>query len=178
MEILIAFLLFANPFGRFVVLATRSAGIELLGSINSPLWGVFVLFFIASTFSSFVCLLLFNKFAKYAERFKIAKKVIGLLEKFSKNISKLGGQVLLILLVGLLTLGTSPLYVVAACALAKIRVREALIGLVLGNLTSFTLLHYFGLAFGKDLMALMGAATIMTVLSFGVFYLMTKKNSK
>ena len=174
-ETLLAFLLFANPFGRFIVIATRAAGIELLNSIGAQEPGVFSLFLIASTVSSLACLALFNRFVKYAQQFKVAKKVVSILGGFAERVSRAGGSPALMLIVGIINFGTCPLYAAAACALAKVRFREAAIGLVLGNAASFTALYYFGLAFGKDLAALAGAAAIMTLLSLAVFYWLAKK---
>jgi len=167
-----AFLLFANPFGRFVVIGTRAAGIQLLSSAGMAFELVFLLFLAASTLATALCLVLFEKALPFAERFRITKKLIAFLEKTQKRISTAGGIAFLVLLTAVLNFGTSPIYASAACALAKTPRKQALAGLVLGNALSFLALYYFGQAFGKSLVSLAGAALVTSALALIAYYLL------
>ncbi len=167
-----AFALFANPFGRFIVIGARAAGIQLLSNLSFE-W-VFALFLAASTISSFLSLVVFRRVTAFAEKFKTARKAIGFLERIQKTVSDKTGEIPLAFAVSVLNFGTSPLYTAAACALAKTRVKPALTGLVLGNALSFLALYYFGQAFGKSLVSLASAAVLTSVLAVIAFYLIAR----
>jgi hypothetical protein len=166
-----ALALFANPFGRFVVIATRAAGIQILFTAGWAFEWIFALFLFSSTVSSVFCLLLFEKTVSFAERFRIARKIIEILENARKTISTAAGSMTLVAAIAILDFGTSPIYAAAACALAKTQRKPAIAGLVLGNALSFLALYYFGQAFGKNLASLALAALVTTALAFIVFFL-------
>ncbi|HLC38403.1 MAG TPA: hypothetical protein VJI71_03035 [Candidatus Norongarragalinales archaeon] len=166
-----AFVLFANPFGRFVVIAARAAGIQLLSTAGFAFKWIFALFLFSSTLTSVFCLLLFEKTVSFAERFRIARKITEILENAQKTISTTAGTVALVVAIAVLDFGTSPIYAAAACAMAKTPRKPAIAGLVLGNALSFLALYYFGQAFGKNLVSLALAALVTTALAFAVFFL-------
>lgn len=174
-EVLLAFGLFAFPFGRFIVIAMRAGGIAILLQQGFGALEIFGLFMAASSLSSGLCVAFFEKARAFALRFNVAKRVILFASQQRVKVAYSFGNLGLAVFVSLLNFATSPLYAAAVAALARVPWNFSFAGLVFGNAVSFLALYFLGELFGRSLVSIATAAVIVFLAGFAAFFLLAGK---